>query len=95
MECRQDIKLILMSATINTQLFSGYFDNAPVIKVYHNPDSCIIICFDPQVPGRLYAIDMEFIPVPTSSLGPHVSIVYTCLLLLSFTLFLLCCLLLG
>lgn len=32
MECRQDLKLILMSATINAQLFSNYF-NAPVIEI--------------------------------------------------------------
>ena len=32
-EKRHDVKLILMSATINIQLFSGYFDGAPVIKV--------------------------------------------------------------
>lgn len=31
---REDLKLVLMSATINIDLFSGYFDDAPVIKVY-------------------------------------------------------------
>lgn len=31
---RDDLKLVLMSATINIDLFSGYFDDAPVIKVY-------------------------------------------------------------
>lgn len=30
---REDLKLVLMSATINIDLFSGYFDDAPVIKV--------------------------------------------------------------
>ena len=30
---REDLKLILMSATINIQLFSSYFTNAPVIRV--------------------------------------------------------------
>lgn len=30
---RKDLKLVLMSATININLFSGYFDEAPVIKV--------------------------------------------------------------
>jgi HrpA-like RNA helicase len=30
---RDDLKLVLMSATINIDLFSGYFDDAPVVKV--------------------------------------------------------------
>ena len=30
---RSDLKLVLMSATINIELFSGYFDDAPVVKV--------------------------------------------------------------
>ena len=30
---RTDLKLILMSATINIQLFSEYFQGAPVIRV--------------------------------------------------------------
>ena len=30
---RKDLKLVLMSATINISLFSNYFDGAPVIKV--------------------------------------------------------------
>ena len=33
---RADLKLILMSATINIQLFSSYFSNAPVIRVREN-----------------------------------------------------------
>ncbi|OWF54057.1 probable ATP-dependent RNA helicase DHX34 isoform X1 [Mizuhopecten yessoensis] len=44
---RDDIKLILMSATINIHLFSGYFDDAPVVKV----------------PGRLYPIQLEYCPI--------------------------------
>ncbi|CAI7996256.1 Probable ATP-dependent RNA helicase DHX34 [Geodia barretti] len=44
-----------MSATINIQLFSGYFDDAPVIKV----------------PGRLYPIDLEYVPLPSTCLGPR------------------------
>ncbi|KAL5004825.1 hypothetical protein ScPMuIL_018281 [Solemya velum] len=44
---RDDLKLVLMSATINIHLFSGYFDDAPVIKV----------------PGRLYPIQLEYCPV--------------------------------
>lgn len=30
---RDDLKLILMSATINLELFTSYFENAPVVKV--------------------------------------------------------------
>ena len=41
---REDVKVILMSATINIDLFSGYFDDATVVKV------CVILrfigCFD-------------------------------------------------
>ena len=44
---RDDIKIVLMSATINIHLFSGYFEDAPVVKV----------------PGRLYPIELEFCPI--------------------------------
>ncbi|XP_060072123.1 probable ATP-dependent RNA helicase DHX34 [Ylistrum balloti] len=44
---REDIKLILMSATINIHLFSEYFEDAPVVKV----------------PGRLYPIQLEYCPI--------------------------------
>lgn len=33
LKMRKDLKLVLMSATININLFSQYFDNAPVVKV--------------------------------------------------------------
>ncbi|PVD20242.1 hypothetical protein C0Q70_20738 [Pomacea canaliculata] len=46
LKLRSDLKLVLMSATINISLFSAYFDGAPVIKV----------------PGRLYPIEMEYCP---------------------------------
>lgn len=36
-----------MSATINVDLFSNYFDNAPVILV----------------PGRVYSIEVEYLPL--------------------------------
>lgn len=45
---RPDLKLILMSATINTQLFTSYFPAAPMI----------------QVPGRLYPIELHYMPAP-------------------------------
>ena len=33
LERRQGLKLVLMSATINIQLFSSYFEGAPVVRV--------------------------------------------------------------
>ncbi|KAM4696608.1 putative ATP-dependent RNA helicase DHX34 [Rhinophrynus dorsalis] len=45
---RPDLKVILMSATINIKLFSGYFEQAPVL----------------QVPGRLFPIQVIFQPIP-------------------------------
>ena len=34
---RDDLKLVLMSATINIELFSSYFDSAPIVKVGRLP----------------------------------------------------------
>ncbi|GAB1602318.1 probable ATP-dependent RNA helicase DHX34 [Argonauta hians] len=45
---REDLKVVLMSATINVGLFSSYFDNAPVVKV----------------PGSLFPIQLEYHPIP-------------------------------
>lgn len=54
---RPDLKVILMSATINISLFSSYFDGAPVV----------------QVPGRLFPITVSAAPAspspPTRSLA--------------------------
>ncbi|CAJ0602732.1 unnamed protein product [Cylicocyclus nassatus] len=44
---RDDMKLILMSATINLDLFKGYFEGAPVV----------------QVPGRLFPIQLRYHPI--------------------------------
>ncbi|XP_070620414.1 probable ATP-dependent RNA helicase DHX34 isoform X2 [Erythrolamprus reginae] len=44
---RPDLKLVLMSATINIQLFADYFGGAPVI----------------QVPGRLFPIQVIYEPI--------------------------------
>lgn len=44
---RDDLKLILMSATINLELFKDYFHGAPVI----------------QVPGRLFPIQLRYHPI--------------------------------
>ena len=43
---RTDLKIILMSATINIDLFSNYFDQCVIVKI----------------PGRTFKIDVEFIP---------------------------------
>uniref|UniRef100_A0A8C6CJT5 Probable ATP-dependent RNA helicase DHX34 n=1 Tax=Moschus moschiferus TaxID=68415 RepID=A0A8C6CJT5_MOSMO len=51
---RPDLKVVLMSATINISLFSSYFGNAPVV----------------QVPGRLFPITVVYQPPeaePTTS----------------------------
>ncbi|XP_061575797.1 probable ATP-dependent RNA helicase DHX34 [Cololabis saira] len=45
---RPDLRLILMSATINIKLFSNYFNSAPVL----------------QVPGRLFPIQVMYQPIP-------------------------------
>lgn len=52
---RNDVKVILMSATINIYLFSHYFDDAPVVKI----------------PGRLYPIEMEFCPIRKDADSKH------------------------
>uniref|UniRef100_A0A158Q929 Helicase ATP-binding domain-containing protein n=1 Tax=Elaeophora elaphi TaxID=1147741 RepID=A0A158Q929_9BILA len=44
---RDDLKLILMSATINLELFQNYFEDSPVIKVA----------------GRLYPIELRYMPI--------------------------------
>ena len=44
---RADLKLVLMSATINVEMFSDYFDGAPVVKV----------------PGRQYPIKLHYCPL--------------------------------
>uniref|UniRef100_A0A8C5H3B2 RNA helicase n=1 Tax=Gouania willdenowi TaxID=441366 RepID=A0A8C5H3B2_GOUWI len=46
---RPDLRLILMSATINIKLFSNYFGSAPVL----------------QVPGRLFPIQVIYQPIPS------------------------------
>uniref|UniRef100_A0A8C3K2R5 DExH-box helicase 34 n=1 Tax=Calidris pygmaea TaxID=425635 RepID=A0A8C3K2R5_9CHAR len=45
---RPDLRLVLMSATINIPLFSGYFGGAPVL----------------QVPGRTFPISVIYQPIP-------------------------------
>jgi HrpA-like RNA helicase len=70
---RQDLKLILMSATIQLDLFAKYFEGAPVI----------------QVPGRLFPIELQYIPVKEHDIdaqkksvkldtGPYLKILQVC-----------------
>lgn len=47
LEIRPDLRLILMSATINIKLFSNYFNSAPVL----------------QVPGRLFPIQVSLFDI--------------------------------
>jgi len=48
---RKDLKLIVTSATIDTQAFSRHFDNAPII----------------EVSGRLYPVEVKYQPLDTAS----------------------------
>lgn len=59
---RPDLKLILMSATINIDLFSGYFGGCPIVRV----------------PGRLYPVTVEYdktisVIATEASLGMYLS----------------------
>ena len=42
---RKDLKLVLMSATLNAELFAEYFDNAPVL----------------EIPGRTFPVQSYFL----------------------------------
>ncbi len=48
---RKDLKLIVTSATIDTQAFSRHFDNAPVI----------------EVSGRMYPVEVQYQPLDAAS----------------------------
>ncbi|KAI5620331.1 putative ATP-dependent RNA helicase DHX34 isoform X1 [Silurus asotus] len=52
---RPDLRLVLMSATINIKLFTSYFNNAPVL----------------QVPGRLFPIQVIYQPIPLKEQVSH------------------------
>eukprot|EP00090_Calanus_glacialis_P045237 TRINITY_DN8265_c0_g1_i2.p1 TRINITY_DN8265_c0_g1~~TRINITY_DN8265_c0_g1_i2.p1 ORF type:complete len:1169 (-),score=448.58 TRINITY_DN8265_c0_g1_i2:22-3528(-) len=55
---RKDLRVILMSATINIELFKNYFSgSAPVI----------------QVPGRLYPISLQYHPIPSVEDGDRLN----------------------
>lgn len=45
---RQDLKLIVMSATLDAEKFQTYFNNAPLLKV----------------PGRTFPVEIYYTPEP-------------------------------
>ena len=47
LENRDDLRVVMMSATIQAELFSSYFNNAPII----------------QVPGRMFPVSITYVPV--------------------------------
>ena len=61
LSCRPDLRLILMSATINIKLFSNYFASAPVL----------------QVPGRLFPIQVRKTQLAAPSLTFSLSFIYS------------------
>ncbi len=54
---RADIKVVLMSATINAQLFSGYFNGAPIV----------------EIEGRTFPVTTHYLEHLVETLGPHVT----------------------
>ncbi|THD24726.1 ATP dependent RNA helicase DHX34 [Fasciola hepatica] len=50
---RPELRVVLMSATINVQLFSSFFDNCPIL----------------EVPGRLFPIDIKYIPLTPAEIS--------------------------
>lgn len=54
LDCRKNLRLIITSATLDTQRFSAAFDNAPIIAVS----------------GRMYPVDVRYLPpAPVSKDG--------------------------
>ncbi|KAA3679567.1 ATP-dependent RNA helicase DHX34 [Paragonimus westermani] len=49
---RPELRVVLMSATINVKLFSSFFNDCPII----------------EVPGRLYPIELKYIPLTPSEI---------------------------
>lgn len=62
---RKDLKLVLMSATININLFSNYFDGAPVVKVKLISNKVLgqnwlkILCFGHQSISHFMVLNNE------------------------------------
>lgn len=51
---RSDLKIVLMSATLNAHLFSDYFYNCPCIHVPgHSPSPTYVHTFDTRAPPHL------------------------------------------
>jgi ATP-dependent helicase HrpA len=53
---RKDLKLIVTSATIDTEAFSQHFGGAPII----------------EVSGRLYPVDIRYAPIPAAADGDFI-----------------------
>ncbi|KAF7233194.1 hypothetical protein EG68_06116 [Paragonimus skrjabini miyazakii] len=49
---RPELRVVLMSATINVKLFSSFFNDCPII----------------EVPGRLYPIELKYVPLTPSEI---------------------------
>jgi ATP-dependent helicase HrpA len=56
LEKRKDLKLIVTSATIDTEAFSQHFGGAPII----------------EVSGRLYPVDIRYAPIPAAADGDFI-----------------------
>ncbi|VDP87224.1 unnamed protein product [Echinostoma caproni] len=50
---RPELRVVLMSATINVNLFSSFFDNCPII----------------EVPGRLFPIEIKYVPLTPTEIA--------------------------
>ncbi len=50
MQRRRDLKIIVMSATLNAERFQQYFEGAPLL----------------DVPGRMYPVEIFYTPEPES-----------------------------
>jgi len=48
---RPDLRLILMSATLNAELFSSYFGGAPVIHIPESPEGQKMLSFRRSLPA--------------------------------------------
>lgn len=57
---RDDVKVILMSATINIDLFSNYFEDAPVMQVW-DKSLCSIFYVGITDPRGRYSFDQWFL----------------------------------
>ncbi len=56
---RSDLKVILMSATVDAQLFSGYFGGAPIVEVPGRTFPCTVYHLEDVVKMTNYRIDSD------------------------------------